>query len=74
MASYLPSEQHVHRRKQCALSPNAQGWDLRAMDSQTAFVTGLVGDQQCSSKLNSCAEERKVLQISVYFVKCVFGH
>lgn len=52
----------MHKRERCALSANAQGWDLRAVDSQIAFVTGLVGDQQCNNKLNSCAEEGKVVQ------------
>lgn len=52
----------MHKRKQCALSANAQGWDWRAVDSQTAFVTGFVGDQQWNNKLNSCAEEGKIIQ------------
>lgn len=64
----------MHKSKQCALSANAQGWDLRAIDSQTAFVTGLVGDQQCNSKLNSCAEEGKILQMSLCFLEGLFGH
>lgn len=64
----------MHKSKQCALSANAQGWDLRAIDSQTAFVTGLVGDQQCNSKLNSCAEEGKILQMSLCFREGLFDY
>lgn len=64
----------MHKRKQRALSANVQGWDLRAIESQTAFVTGLVGDQHCNSKLNTCAEEGKILQMSLCVLKCVFGH